>query len=166
MRKLQPPFYAKVVEFAGIDKTPSEELIKKESELYYYFLEHFSNFFSEYWYGLPAKFAVAGNATEVLSYSKFLADQIGLIPVKQIIVDNPPENLRDEISSYFKNLSEGVSVDVEFLEDGYLVEESLRNTDFGAGVPLILGSTWESDVARDKRLCSLKYLLHQQKLWL
>ena len=144
-------FLRKVAEFAGIDKTPSEELIKKESELYYYFLEHFSNFFSEYWYGLPAKFAVAGNATEVLSYSKFLADQIGLIPVKQIIVDNPPENLRDEISSYFKNLSEGVSVDVEFLEDGYLVEESLRNTDFGAGVPLILGSTWESDVARDKK---------------
>lgn len=144
-------FIRKVVEFGGIDKTKSEEFIKKESEIYYYFLEHFANFFSEYWYGLPAKFAAVGNATDVLSYSTFLSDQLGLIPVKQIITDNPPENLREQISESFKHLSDGVSVDVEFHEDGYFVEKSLAETDFGSGVPLLLGSSWEADVARDKK---------------
>ena len=38
-------FIRKVVDFAGIDKTKSENFIKEESELYYYFLEHFAEFF-------------------------------------------------------------------------------------------------------------------------
>ena len=73
-----------------------------------------------------------------------------MIPVKQIITDNPPAKYREKIAEYFRSLADDVSVEPEFIEDGYLVEESLRNTDFGSGVPLILGTTWESDVAREK----------------
>ncbi len=73
-----------------------------------------------------------------------------MIPVKQIITDNPPEKYREGIRELFRNLAEGVSVEPEFIEDGYLVEESLRQTDFGSGVPLILGTTWEAEVAAEK----------------
>ena len=118
--------------------------------MYYYFLDSFSHFFSEYWYGLPSRFAVVGDSAYTLAYTKFLSDQMGLIPVKQIITDNPPEQFREKISKEFRNLSEGVSVEVEYIEDGYLAEKSLAEADFGSGVPLILGSTWESDVARQK----------------
>jgi nitrogenase molybdenum-iron protein beta chain len=31
-----------------------------------------------------------------------------------------------------------------------LIEKSLSETDFGTSVPLILGSSWETDVAREK----------------
>ncbi|SET02603.1 nitrogenase component 1 [[Clostridium] polysaccharolyticum] len=143
-------FIRKLVEYAGIDKTQSEEFISQESGIYYYFLEHFSDFFSEYWYGLPAKFATIGNSSDNIALTKFLADQIGLIPVKQIITDNPPEKYRDQIRELYRNLSEEVSVEVEFLEDGYLVEQSLSKADFGSGKPLVLGSTWESDAARER----------------
>ena len=30
------------------------------------------------------------------------------------------------------------------------MEESLKTVDFGSGVPLILGTTWESDVVAEK----------------
>ncbi len=144
-------FIRKVVEYAGIDKEPSEKFIKEEAELYYYFLEHFAEFFSEYWFGLPSQFAVIGDSSYTFAYTKFLSDQIGLIPVKQIITDNPPKRFREGISDLFRHISDEVSVEVEFIEDGYLVEESLRNTDFGSGVPLILGTTWEADVAAEKK---------------
>ena len=42
-------FIRQVVEYAGIDKKQSEEFIKQEASIYYYYLEHFSEFFAEYW---------------------------------------------------------------------------------------------------------------------
>ena len=119
-------FIRKVVEFAGIDKEKSEEFMKEESQLYYYFLEHFAEFFSEYWFGLPSQFAVIGDSAYTLAYTKFLASQIGMIPVKQIITDNPPPKYREKIAEYFHNIAPDVSVEPEFIEDGYLVEESLK----------------------------------------
>lgn len=143
-------FIRKVVDYAGIDKQKSENFIKEEARIYYYFLEHFSEFFSEYWFGLPSQFATIGDSSYNLAYTKFLASQIGIIPKKQIITDNPPEKYRERIINEFRNLAEDVSVEPEFIEDGYLVEKSLANTDFGSGVPLILGTTWESEVAAQK----------------
>lgn len=143
-------FIRKVVGFAGIDKAQSEAFIQEESDLYYYFLEHFAEFFSEYWFGLPSQVAVIGDSAYTLAYTKYLASQIGMIPVKQIITDNPPEKYREGIRELFRDLAEGVSVEPEFIEDGYLVERSLRQTDFGSGVPLILGTTWEAEVAAEK----------------
>jgi len=149
-------FVRDVVAYAGIDAKNAEAFIAEESEIYYYFLDAFSDFFAEFWYGLPSRFAVVADSAYTLAYTKFLADQVGLIPVKQIIIDNPPESFRDGIRKEFKNLSEGVSVDVEFIEDGYLVEKSLAQTDFGSGVPLILGSTWETDVVSEKKALLLE----------
>jgi nitrogenase molybdenum-iron protein beta chain len=139
------------VAYAGIESQKAEKFIAEEAEQYYYFLDSFSHFFAEYWYGLPSRFAVVGDSAYTLAYTKFLAEQVGLIPVKQIITDNPPEEFRDDIRELFRNLCEGVSVEVEFLEDGYLAEKSLSEADFGSSVPLILGSTWESDVAKEKK---------------
>ena len=149
-------FIREVVNYAGIDTKKAERFIAEEAEIYYYFLDAFSHFFAEYWYGLPSRFAVVGDSAYTLAHTKFLVDQVGLIPIKQIITDNPPESFREEIRKHFINLCEGVSVDVEFLEDGYLAEKSLVEADFGSGVPLILGSTWESEVAKEKNAMLLE----------
>jgi nitrogenase molybdenum-iron protein beta chain len=141
-------FLRKVVEFAGIDPEISEKFIAKESKRYYYFLEHFAEFFSEFWFGLPARFATVGDAAYNLAFTKFLADQIGLIPVKQIITDNTPKRHREAIAEIYRNISEGVSIEVEFIEDGYVVEKKIEQSDFGTGAPLILGSSWELDVSK------------------
>lgn len=144
-------FIRQVVEFAGIDKEQSEAFINKEAEIYYYYLEHFSEFFAEYWYGMPSEFVVTADAAYALAYSKFLADQIGLIPRKVIITDNTPDKFRPAISEYFRdNISEGVSIDVVFEEDGYKVEKLIEEVEFTAGKPLILGSSWELTLADKK----------------
>lgn len=142
-------FIRKVVEFAGIDQKQAEAFIEKEAARYYYFLEHFSEFFSEYWFGLPAKFTSVGDAAYNLAITKFFTDQVGLIPVKQIITDNTPEKYRENIRELYRNISEGISLEVEFIEDGYKVEQEVKNVDYGSSVPLVLGSTWEADVVKD-----------------
>lgn len=144
-------FIRQVVEYAGIDKTQSEQFIRQEADIYYYYLEHFSEFFAEYWYGMPSEFVVTADSAYALAYSKFLADQIGLIPKKVVITDNTPEKYRQAISDYFKtNISEGVSIDVIFEEDGYLVEKEIETVEFTSGKPLILGSSWELTLAEKK----------------
>lgn len=141
-------FIRKVVDFAGIDKTRAEEFIKKEEKDYYYYLEQFSDFYSEYWWGLPATYAVVGDSTYNLAINKFLVNQLGLIPAKQIITDNAPEKYRESISEEYKHLAEDVSSDVEFVEDGYIVGKLLENTDFGHKPPIVFGSTWERDTVK------------------
>ena len=138
-------FLRKVVAYAGINPEKSEKFIAKEAKRYYYYLDHFADFFAEYWFGFPSAFATVGDAAYNIAFTKFLADQIGLIPIKQIITDRTPEKYRDKIAELYGNLSDGVSAEVEFIEDGYIAEEKIEQADFGSGVPLVLGSSWERD---------------------
>lgn len=142
-------FIRKVVDFAGIDNSKAEEFIKKEEEDYYYYLENFADFYAEYWWGLPSAFAVVGEAVYNLAVSKFVVNQLGLIPKRMIITDNTPEKYRDAIREEYKHLAEDVSIDVEFIEDGYTADKILKETDFGHKPPIIFGSTWERDTAKE-----------------
>jgi nitrogenase molybdenum-iron protein beta chain len=144
-------FIQEIVRFSGIDPSKSERFIAAEAREYYYFLEHFSEFLSEYWFGVPSAFAVVAEAGANLAITKFMADQMGMVPVKQIITDDTPEAHRKNIASLYQNITEGISASVEFLEDGYLIEQAIKHADFGASAPLVFGSSWEQDVVRERR---------------
>ena len=147
-------FLRQVVEFAGIDKTKSEKFIEEESRQYYNYIEHFANFFSQYWFGLPSKFAIVGDSTYNTAFTKFLTDQLGLVPLKAIITDNPPEKYRDQIRDVYHHLTEDdeVSIEPDFVEDGYWIEKLLNETDFGSEIGVIFGSSWEKQIAAEKNL--------------
>ncbi|PJI07403.1 MULTISPECIES: nitrogenase component 1 [Clostridium] len=142
-------FLRKVVEFAHIDREKAEGFIKSEEKRYYEYLEDFSDFYSEYWWGLPSKFAIVGDSAYNLAVTKFLVNQLGLIPAKAIITENPPEKYRDSIREEFKNIADDVLLDVDFEEDSYVIHEKIRKTDFGRKPPIIFGTTWERDIAKE-----------------
>jgi nitrogenase molybdenum-iron protein beta chain len=129
----------------------ANKFIAEEARIYYYYLEHFTEFFAEFWFGLPSKFAIVADATYNIAITKFLADQMGLIPLKAIITDNTPEKHREFLRELYKNLTEGVSVDVDFIEDGYVIEQEIENVDFGSAKPFIFGTSWEADVAAKRK---------------
>jgi nitrogenase molybdenum-iron protein beta chain len=141
-------FLRRVAEFVGLDKRRVEEFIVSEEREYYYYLEHFADFYAEYWWGLPAKYAVVGDSSYNLAISKFVVNQLGLVPSAHVITDNPPQEFRDLIINEFRNLADDVSVDVDFAEDGYIVSKILESSDFGHKPPIIFGTTWERDVAK------------------
>lgn len=142
-------FIREVVKFAGINNSRAEKFIQQEEEEYYYFLEHFTDFYAEYWWGLPATYAVVGDSTYNLALNKFLVNQLGLIPVKQIITDNAPKKYREAIAKEYESIANDVSTTVEFIEDGYIVGKILHETDFGHKPPIIFGTTWERDTAKE-----------------
>lgn len=62
---------------------------------------------------------------------------------------NAPEKYRSLIEKEYENLAEDVSTSVEFVEDGYIVGKLLKETDFGSKPPIIFGTTWERDTAKE-----------------
>ena len=66
-----------------------------------------------------------------------------------IITDNAPEKYRASIREEYKHLAKDVAVDVDFIEDGYIADKILRETDFGHKPPIIFGSTWERDTVKE-----------------
>lgn len=141
-------FLRRIVEFSGENKRKTEAFIKKEEKEYYYYLEYFADFYAEYWWGLPASYAVVGDSAYNLALNKFLVNQLGLIPARQIITDKTPEMYRAELADEYQHLAEDVAADVEFVEDGYIVNKLLKETDFGHKPPIIFGTTWERDTAK------------------
>jgi nitrogenase molybdenum-iron protein beta chain len=143
-------FLRKVAEFAGISENKViESFIASEEKLYYEYLEGFSDFYSEYWWGLPSSYSVIGDSAYNLAINKFLVNQLGLIPSKQIVTENPPEEYRQLIRDEFLKLADDVSVEVEFEEDSFIIHQSLRNADYGHKPPIIFGTTWERDVTKE-----------------
>ena len=138
-----------VATFAGSDLEQTERFIAEEEERYYRYLEDFSDFYAEYWWGLPAQFAVVGDSAYNLSLTKFLVNQLGIIPGKQIITENPPEEYREAIRGQYRNIADDVTADVEFEEDSYLIHQSIRQANFGHKPPIIFGTTWERDLAKE-----------------
>ncbi len=144
--KATSEFLRKVTDFAGLDLKKTGKFIRKEEKLYYKYLEDFSDFFAEYWWGVPSKFAVLGESSYNLALTKFLVNQLGLIPVRQIITENPPEEYKDSIRKEFANIAADVSVIPIFLEDGYLVEQALIHSEEKPAI--ILGTSWDRDAAK------------------
>ncbi|HWQ41113.1 MAG TPA: nitrogenase component 1 [Desulfosporosinus sp.] len=142
-------FLRKVVDFAGLDATKAETFIQKEEASYYYYLEGFADFYAEYWWGLPAKFAVIGDSAYNLALTKFLVNQLGIIPGKQIITENPPEEYRAGIREEYHKIADDVFTDVEFEEDSYIIHQKIRQADFGHKPPIIFGTTWERDLVKE-----------------
>ena len=130
-------------------RMPRGYFIQKEEASYYYYLEGFSDFYTEYWWGLPAKFGVIGDSAYNLALTKFMVNQLGMIPGKQIITENPPEEYRAGIREEYHKIAYDVSTDVEFEEDSYIIHQKIRQTNFGHKPPIIFGTTWERDLVKE-----------------
>ena len=99
--------------------------------------------------GLPAKFAVIGDSAYNLALTKFLVTQLGLIPARQIVTEDPPDEHREAIRAQFRAIDHDVSVEVEFDEDSFVIHDKIRSTDFGQKPPIIFGTTWERDLVKE-----------------
>jgi nitrogenase molybdenum-iron protein beta chain len=146
-------FLRRVAGFAGLNKGRAkrkvESFIADEEARYYKYIEDFTDFYSEYWWGLPARFAVIGDAAYALGLTRFLVNQLGLIPGRVVVTDNPPDEYREPIRDQFRSIATDVSVEIHFEEDSYAIHQLLRQTDFGHKPPILFGTTWERDLAKE-----------------
>ncbi len=137
-------FLRTVGEYAGVDKEITEEVIRKKEDYYYYLIERYADIFLENRV-INKQFTVVSDAQYVLGITKFLVNDLGLIPAKQFVVDDTPNKYREEIKEEFKNLNYGIKADVSFETDGYKIHEEIKNHDYH-GYPLVLGGYYEKEV--------------------
>lgn len=134
--------------FAGINTDIINRVIKEKEDEYFYYLARSADFLVQSRFDLPKKFFIISDASYTLGISKFLVNDLGLLPVHQFITEDVPEKFKKTISEYFKDFPLGISSDVTFSQDGWEINEEIAQHNIN-GMPLILGSSWDMDIASD-----------------
>ena len=140
-------FLREVGKFAGVDEAKVEAVIKEHEDYYYYLIERYADLFLENRV-INKQFTVVADAQYTLGITKFLVNDLGLVPAKQFIVDDTPKNYRDQITEEFKKLNFGIEAEVSFETDGYKIHEEIKNHD-NHGYPLVLGGYYEKEVTEN-----------------
>lgn len=137
-------FLRKVGKFANIDEQKIEDVINKHEDYYYYLIERYADLFLENRV-INKQFSVIADAQYALALTKFLANDLGLVPAKQFIVDDTPKKFREGIKKEFKKLNFGLEAEAVFETDGYKIHNAIKEHDYH-GYPLILGSYYDKEL--------------------
>lgn len=140
-------FLRAVGEFAGVEKEKVEAVIKEHEDYYYYLIERYADLFLENRV-INKQFTVIADAQYALGITKFLVNDLGLVPAKQFVVDDTPKVFRKQIEEEFKKLNFGLEAEVSFETDGYKIHEEIKQHDYH-GYPLILGGYYEKEVTEN-----------------
>lgn len=137
-------FLREVSKFAGMDEEKVESVINEHENYYYYLIERYADLFLENRV-INKQFSVVADAQYALGITKFLANDLGLVPAKQFIVDDTPKQYREAITEEFKKLNFNLQAEVVFETDSYKIHEQIKEHDYH-GYPLILGSYYEKEL--------------------
>ncbi|MBR5416870.1 MAG: hydrogenase, partial [Clostridiales bacterium] len=137
-------FLREVGKFAGVPEEKVEAVIKEHEDYYYYLIGRYADLFLENRV-INKQFTVVADAQYSLAITKFLVNDLGLIPAKQFVVDDTPKNYREQITEEFKKLNFGIEAEVSFETDGFKIHEEIKNHDYH-GYPLVLGGYYEKEV--------------------
>jgi nitrogenase molybdenum-iron protein beta chain len=138
-------FLQAVADFAGVDAAVTQAVVDANEAEYYYFIERYADLFLETRI-VSKRFVVVSDAQYTLALTKFFVNDLGFFPTTQFIADNTPLEYQDAITEEFKSLNYGIQAQVEFIVDGHEIQKRIRAEDFN-GTPLIIGSSWEKDIA-------------------
>ena len=144
-------FLRSVATFAELDLNEVESYIKAEEAKYYSHIEKMADFMLEFRYGIPRRVYTIADSSYALGFSKFLLNELGIIPGPQYIVDDIPEKYQDYVREQFDNISELQKRTVEVVFDPDAgknqarLEEDAKN--YEDKRLLILGSSWEKNLA-------------------
>ncbi len=137
-------FLREVGAFAGVDEQKIQKVIEEHENYYYYLIERYADLFLENRV-INKEFSVIADAQYALGITKFLANDLGLIPAKQFITDDTPKEYQAAVREEFKKLNYGLQADAVFETDSYRIHNEIREHDYH-GYPLILGSYYEKEL--------------------
>ncbi len=138
-------FLREVASYANLDKNRVESVIAKHEDYYYYLIERYADLFLENRV-INKEFTTVGDAHYTLAVTRFLANDLGLIPAKQFITDDTPKPYRDAVSAEFQKLNYNLKAQAVFETDSYSIHRQIEEHDYH-GYPLILGSYYEKELA-------------------
>jgi nitrogenase molybdenum-iron protein beta chain len=142
-------FLREVGQFAHLPAETVESYVQKQEAFFYHYLDRAADFFLEMRWDLPGRFVTIADSFYSLGISLFLVNELGLLPSRQFVTDDPPDEYRSTLTQQFATLSPKVSAEVTFSNDGGEIAELIRNIRIDQ--PLILGTGWDRDLAKQLR---------------
>ena len=140
-------FLRAVGEYAGVPSATVEETIRREEARYYYYVERSADLLFETRF-LPGHFVTIADSFYALGLTRFLINDLGLIPEVQFVTEAVPEEYRPLIDAEFAKFDEALVSPVHYGADGGTVRDELAKHTFRER-PLILGSSWDRVAARE-----------------
>jgi nitrogenase molybdenum-iron protein beta chain len=140
-------FLRQVAAFAGLDMTAAEQTIKRLEDEYYHYLTKSADFLIESRYSLPKRFFTIGDANFSLAFSRFLVQDMGYLPALQFVTEKVPEEFQQDVEAAFQELAPVIRSKVIFCQDGGAIEEAIADYSLNS-TPLVLGSSWDVDIAQ------------------
>jgi nitrogenase molybdenum-iron protein beta chain len=140
-------FLREVGAYAGVERERVEQLIRVQEERFFYYLERSADFLLEFRYDLPGRFVNIADSFYTVGVSRFLVNDLGLLPGPQFITDEPPLEYQALIRSQMAELTPEITALVSFTPDGGTIWRELRSHDNQR--PLIIGSSWDKDLAAE-----------------
>jgi len=139
-------FLRTVGEFLNIDKNVVESEINKQEDRYFYYLERAADVLLETRL-LPKHFVTIADSSYALGISKFLINDLGLLPERQFITEDVPAEYQEKVRNDFTGFYNNIVPEVQFTGDSGDINEYLESTDFRTK-PLILGSGWDRVISK------------------
>jgi nitrogenase molybdenum-iron protein beta chain len=139
-------FLRTVGSFAGVGSEKIAKIIYAHESEYYSYIE--SALEAIYQTRIvPNRFITIADSFYSLGISKFLINDMGLIPETQFITDGVAPDYQAAIIAEYANFNDGIKANVRFSNDGGWIHEAIRNIQL-RGRPLILGSSWDKVLSK------------------
>lgn len=139
-------FLREIADTLGLDKRKVEEVIKEEEDLFWKYLIKFSE---AYAFILVNKdFGIIGDTNYVIGLTRFLTNDLGLIPKFAIVTDAPSESVQESIKDSLTKLNHDLSPTIIFESDSFKIwDEVTKNKP-----DLLIGSSADKPVAQKLKI--------------
>ncbi len=129
----------------NIDESLVDNVIEEEESYVY---RYFERAFRELY-----RFIIVGDVNTVLGYSRYLTNDIGLIPYVAIITDNIPEKKKEDINNVLNNMEYARKPIIYYEDDKNKIAEIIKQyQEYGN---LVIGSSYEKEIAQELGIFSV-----------
>ena len=142
-------FLRRVGEFLGLDAGAVEEVIAREEKRYYDYFINLSNFFSDMYNNIPHEAYVVSDAHYGLGLADFLVHDMGFSLEHMSLTCNPAGESETLVLDALRDLGDEIAGATTLDIDGYEIRAAMEPKLARGGNALILGSTWESRLAKE-----------------
>jgi nitrogenase molybdenum-iron protein beta chain len=135
-------FLRKVAEVFRLEEAKVESVIAEEEEFLW---KHLVKLSEAYAYILVNReFGIVSDSNYAIGLTRFLTNDLGLIPRIVILTDDPPEPLHASILAGFAGLEGGIAPKVVFEPDGFKIARLIEDN----RPDILLGSTLDREIAK------------------
>lgn len=145
--KATSKFLRAIGKYAGLSEINVETAVRREEKRFYDYLTALGDFIADYRNNIPFELYTVADSTYALGTSDFLVNELGFLPKGIYIVDDPIPGYAESVEKALTEADGSFAGKLVFEGDGGKIQADLRKRIGKSAKAVILGSTWETEVA-------------------